>query len=51
MAEYNCHVCNAELSAFGGRGANKCRTCGHSVCNQCIKDGLCKFCREKMGKR
>jgi hypothetical protein len=51
MAEYNCYVCGAKLSAWGAPGANKCRICGHSVCNSHIKDGLCSYCREKTGKK
>jgi hypothetical protein len=51
MAEDKCYVCNEKLSAWGHPGANKCRTCGHNVCNKHFKDGLCSFCREKMGKK
>ena len=51
MAENTCYVCGAKLSGWGSPGANKCRLCGHNVCNSHYKDGLCSYCREKMGKK
>jgi len=51
MPEYNCYVCHVKLSGWGPPGANKCRICGHSVCNSHYKEGLCSYCREKMHKK
>ena len=31
--------------------AHKCRLCGNLVCGRHVKDGVCTYCREKMGKR
>lgn len=51
MAEANCHVCGAKLSGWGAPGANRCRICSHSVCDAHFKDGICSFCREKLGRK
>lgn len=51
MAENNCYVCGRQLSAWGSPGANKCKICGHNVCDSHCKDSMCSYCREKMGKK
>jgi len=46
-----CDVCGKELSAWGAPGANKCRVCQRLVCDNHYRDGMCPYCREKMGKK
>jgi hypothetical protein len=49
MAENKCYVCGVKL---GVGNVNTCRICGHTVCNSHYyrKDGVCPYCREKLGK-
>jgi len=51
MSENNCYVCGAKLSAWGAPGANKCKLCDHNVCDRHYRDGICSYCKEKMGKK
>ncbi|MDO9575392.1 MAG: hypothetical protein Q7J55_02575 [bacterium] len=50
MAKDKCDVCGKKLDGFF-IGAYKCRICGRIVCSDHYKEGLCPYCREKLGKK
>ena len=49
MPEDKCDVCGKKLDGLFS-GANRCRICGRLICGEHYKNGLCPYCREKIGE-
>jgi len=47
-----CDVCGKPLRAelMGGNFGGRCRICQRECCSAHYKEGLCPFCKEKLGK-